>query len=46
MVMKLQSGISKPRFCQTYVLQSGAFHENDGNHENDKDNSDSHKQGV
>ena len=23
-----------------------AFHENDGNHENDKDNSDSYKQGV
>ena len=42
----LQSGISKPRFCQTYVLQSGAFHENDRNHENDEDNSDSHKQGV
>ena len=41
-------GISKPRFCQTYVLQFGAFHENDGNHENgenDKGNSDSHKQG-
>ena len=41
------SGISKPRFCQTYVLQFGAFHENDGNEndENDEDNSDSHKQG-
>ena len=39
------SGISKPRFCQTYGLQFGAFHENDGNHENDEDNSDSHKQG-
>ena len=39
------SGTSKPRFCQTYVLQLGAFHENDGNHENDEDNSDSHKQG-
>ena len=24
------------RFCQTYVLQFGAFHENDGNHENDE----------
>ena len=32
-------------FSQTYVLQFGAFHENDRNHENDKDNSDSHKQG-
>ena len=44
----LNSGISKPRFYQTYVLQFGAFHENDGNHENDEndeDNSDSHKQG-
>ena len=41
-------GISKPRFCQTYVLQFGAFHEKDGNHEDDEnyeDNSDSHKQG-
>ena len=31
-----------------YVLQFGAFHENDGHHENDEndeDNSDSHKQG-
>ena len=27
-----KSGISKPRFCQTYVLQFGAFHENGGNH--------------
>ena len=39
------SGITKPRFCQTYVLQFGAFHENDGNHENHEDNSDSHKEG-
>ena len=40
-------GPDRARFCQTYVLQSGAFHENDGNHENDEndeDNSDSHKQ--
>ena len=49
LVVALPSGISKPRFCQTYVLQFGAFHENDENHENDKndkDKSDSHKQGV
>ena len=39
------SGISKPRFCQTYGLQFVAFHENDGNHENDENDSDSHKQG-
>ena len=42
-----KEGISKPRFCQTYVLQLGAFHENDGNHENDdndENDSDSHKQ--
>ena len=47
-VCALFSGISKPRFCQTYVLQFGACPENDGNHENDgndEDNSDSHKQG-
>ena len=35
------SGISKPMVCMPV-----AFHENDGNHENDEDNSDSHKQGV
>ena len=26
------SGISKPRFCKTYVLQFGALHENNGKH--------------
>ena len=32
--------------CQTYVLQPGpgGFHKNHGDDENDKDNSDSHKQ--
>ena len=28
------------------VCMRVAFHENDGNHENDEDNSDSYKQGV
>ena len=31
--------------CQTYCLQLGGLHDNDGNHENDEnneDNSDSH----
>ena len=48
LVGKMNSGFSKPRFCQTYVLQFGVFHENGGNHENDENdenNSDSHKQG-
>ena len=34
-------GISKPMVCMRVAL-----HENDENHENDKDNSDSYKQGV
>ena len=38
--------MSRPRFSKTYVLQFGAFHEDDGafheNDENDEDNSDSH----
>ena len=36
-----RSGISKPMVCVRV-----AFHENDGNHENDEDNSSSYKQGV
>ena len=39
------TAISTPMFCHTYVLQPGVFHENDGNHDNDEDNSDSHEQG-
>ena len=41
-----QLGISKPMFCQTYVLESVGFHKHDGNHEIDEDNSDSQKKGV
>ena len=39
--MVLQDRVfAKPMVCQTY----GGLHENDGNHEDDKDNTDSHKQ--
>ena len=39
--------LNKPMVCQTYGLQLGGLHENDGNHdndENDKDTSENHKQ--
>ena len=33
-------------FAKPMLCMQVAFHENDGNRENDEDNSDSHKQGV
>ena len=33
-------------FAKPVVCVQVAFHENDGNHENDRDNADSYKQGV
>ena len=44
----LDLGISKPVVCQSnaMVCMQVTFHDNDGNHENDEDNSNSYKQGV